>query len=73
MRRFVVAEFDPHAEAVRPLGKSGEFLTGTSYREEDIAYFLTEVEAERAIAAAPNKRSGCKVEIIGSNRRPVAA
>lgn len=73
MRRYVVAEFDEHAADVRPLGKCGRFLLENETREDDVAYFTTEADAERAIAAASNKRPGCKAEIIGRHKTAATA
>jgi hypothetical protein len=47
----------------RPLGTSGSFLTGCYLRDE-IAEFATVAEAQAALDAAPNKRTGGNVGII---------
>ena len=41
----------------RPIGKSGEFLSG-SYQRSAVAEFKSEAAARAAAAAAPNKRAG---------------
>lgn len=69
MKKLVVAEFGPYAEDVRPLGQNGRFLETKDVTVDNVANFNTEAEAERAIAAAPNKRPGCTVEIINGTKK----
>jgi hypothetical protein len=51
----------------RPLGKSGEFLSGT-FGQSDVAEFPSMHAALNAGSQATNARPGCTVEAIGQTR-----
>lgn len=68
--RFTVIEFrgqgDPYfggAADDRPLGVTGEFLTGC-YRGSSIAEFPSEAAARSAANAATNRREGALLGVI---------
>lgn len=69
MARWIVIE--SLASDPRPLGVAGEYLTG-SYSQLSVAEFSSEGAAERAAAAATNRREGSTVSVIGQTKRALA-
>lgn len=67
MSRFVVIEMAPDASENRPLGKSGEFLSGT-YGESDIKEFSTPEGARQAGEQAANRRAGLTLRVPGERK-----
>lgn len=68
MARFVVIELSPDPSDNRPLGRSGEFLSGT-YGQLDVAEFSSREAAEAAASAARNRRDNSSVSVIGGARK----
>lgn len=71
MSRFICVEMSPDAQDNRPLGLSGNFLSGT-FGEKDIATFATREAAEAAGRRATNPRDGCTLWINGQARKVAA-
>jgi hypothetical protein len=68
-RKHVCVEIDPKGHDSRPLGVSGEFLTGT-YGELSIAEFATREAAQTAGERATNRRDNCTLWVNGGKRDP---
>lgn len=73
MTRYVIVELSTERDIAddRPLGTSGDFLTGC-YSQSDVWEFANESAAEAAAARAPNRRKHCALWITGAKRRQVA-
>lgn len=69
MSRFLAVELDNDRARAddRPLGWSGEFLTG-SFSEADVAAYPSAHSALNAANGASNARRGCMVSAIGQGR-----
>lgn len=68
MARFLAVELSADGLDNRPLGWSGEFLTG-SFSDRDVAEFPSIQSALNAGAQASNARPGCEIHAIGQSRK----
>lgn len=66
--RFIAYEMNADASDCRPLGWSGDFLTG-SFSESDVALFHNADSAINQATQARNARPGCRIETIPRERK----